>query len=98
MAGHIAIERTQELITVSWWWPLIKYDVKQHIQRCSGCQKTWKSNTKPAPLAPLPIPSGGNQRVHVGLFGLLKSSGRNKQVLCMTDAFSKIAVVVPIPK
>ena len=31
------------------------------------------------------------------LYGPLKSSGYNKHVLCMTDAFSKIAVVVPIP-
>ena len=38
-----------------------------------------------------------NQRVHVDLYGPLKSSGNNKHVLCMTVAFSKIAVVVPIP-
>ena len=48
-------------------------------------------------MAPLPIPTKPNQRVHVDLYGPLKSSGNNKHVLCMTDAFYKIAVVVPIP-
>ena len=97
LAGHSAIERTLERITTSWWWPSLRSDVTKHIQRCSGCQRTRKSDTKPAPLAPLPIPTEPNQRVHVDLYGPLKSSGFNKHVLCMTDAFSKIAVVVPIP-
>ena len=43
LAGHSAIERTQERITTSWWWPFLKWDVAKHIQRCSGCQKTCKS-------------------------------------------------------
>ena len=97
LAGHSAIERTQERITTSWWWPSLKFDVARHIQRCSGCQKTRKSDTKLAPLAHLPVPTERNQHIHVDLYGPLKLSGHNKHVLCMTDAFSKIAVVVPIP-
>ena len=96
LAGHSAIERTQERIITFWWWPSLKWDVAKHIQHCSGCQKTCKSDKKPASLAPLPIPVEPNQRIHVDLYGPLKSSGRNKHALCMTDGFFKIAVVVPI--
>ena len=56
-----------------------------------------KSDTKPAPMAPLPIPDGPNIRMHADLFGPLKSTSGNKYALCMTDAFTKIAMVVPIP-
>ena len=35
--------------------------------------------------------------VHVDLYGPLKLWDNNKHVLCMTNAFSKIAVVMPIP-
>ena len=84
-------------IKTSWWWPSLKLDVTNHIRRCTGCQKTKKSDTKPAPLAPLPIPDGPNICMHANLFGPLKSNSGNKHVLCMTDAFTKIAVVVPIP-
>ena len=57
-----------------------------------------KSDTKPAPMAPLPIPDGPNIRMHADLFGPLKSNSGNKYVLCMTDAFTKIAMVVPPDK
>ena len=97
LAGHSAIERTMDHIKTSWWWPSLKLDVTSHIRRCTGCQKTKKSNTKPAPLAPLPIPDGPNIRMHADLFGLLKSNSGNKYIQCMTDAFTKIAVVVQIP-
>ena len=75
----------------------MKYDVTRFLKQCSGCQKTKNSTTKPAPLALLLTPSEPNQQVHVDLFGPLKSSGRNKHVLCMTDAFSKIVIAVQIP-
>ena len=35
--------------------------------------------------------------MHADLFGPLKSNSGSKHVLCMTDAFTKIAVAVPIP-
>jgi hypothetical protein len=39
-----------------------------------------------------------NQRVHVDLFGPLKTSeNRNKFILCITDAFTKYAEVIAIP-
>lgn len=75
----------------------MKTDVTWHIRRISGWQKTRKSDTKPAPLSPLPIPTGPNVRLHADLFGPLKSNGDNRHVLCMTNAFTKMAVVVPKP-
>ena len=68
-----------------------------YIRHSPGCQKILKSNTKTAHLAALTILTGPNMRVHVDLFGPLKLSGNSKLVLCMTDAFFKIVVVVPIP-
>ena len=75
----------------------MKVDVTNHIKRCPGCQRTKKSSIKLAPLAPLPIPNGPNVRIHADLFGPLKSINNNKHILCLTDAFTKIAVVIPIP-
>ena len=97
LGGHSAVERTMDRIKASWWWPSMKVDVTNHIKRCPGCHRTKKSSTQPAPLAPLPIPEGPNVRIHADLFGPLKSINENKHILCLTDAFTKIAVVVPIP-
>ena len=43
------------------------------------------------------LPCKSRQCVHLDLYGPLKSLGDNEHVLCTTDAFSKIAVVMPIP-
>ena len=48
-------------------------------------------------LAPLPILSSPNQRMHVYLYGPLKTSKQgNKYVLVYTDAFTKMARVSAI--
>ena len=52
ISGHGAVEGTMDRIKTSWWWPSMKQDVTNHIKRCLGCQRTKKSSTKPAPLAP----------------------------------------------
>jgi hypothetical protein len=46
---------------------------------------------------PLPVPDGPNQRVHVDLLGPLKSTGANKYILGITDAFTKVGVLVALP-
>ena len=77
---------------------MIKADIKLHILQCLGCQKTRPSVAGPALLAHLPIREGPNKRIHVDLFGLLQFTYHKKYVLwCMTDTFSKMAVMVPIP-
>ena len=97
MSVHCNTEPTTHRHKTSWWWPSFKTDITWHIRRCPGCQKTRKSDTKPAPLAPLPAPRAANVGVHADVFGPLKCNSGYKHVLCMTDAFSKIAEVVPIP-
>ena len=42
-------------------------------------------------------PAGPNVRLHAHLFGPLKSNSGNWHMLCMTNAFTKIAMVVHIP-
>lgn len=56
LAGHSTVECKLDRVKTSWWWPSMEQDVMWHIKKCPGCQPTKKSSTKPAPLAPLPIP------------------------------------------
>ncbi len=49
------------------------------------------------PLAPLRIPDRPNLRIHADLFGPMLTVDSNKKfVLCITDAFTKYAVVTAI--
>ena len=98
LSGHDAVGKTYIRITDSYYWPGIKSDIANHIQSCLQCQLRKKQSKPPTLLHPLPTVDQPNQRVHVDLFGPLKVSGNaNKFILCITDAFTKYAEVIPIP-
>jgi hypothetical protein len=51
------------------------------------------------PLPPLPIPDRPNLRIHADLFSPMLTVDSNKKfVLCITDAFTKYAVVFNVSK
>jgi hypothetical protein len=67
------------------------------MQTCFQCQQRKSSRAKQPPLAPLPIPDQPNIRIHADLFGpMMNSEHKNAYVLCITDAFTKYAVVTKI--
>jgi hypothetical protein len=98
LTGHGGISKTQHRLMQSYYWFSINKDIKEHIETCLQCQAFAKSKQPKTPLGALPQTSMPNQRVHVDLFGPLKTSSRDsKFLLVMTDSFSKYAEVVPIP-
>ena len=92
IAGHGGAFRTLGRLRVTWFWKNMDEDVANHVKQCAACQTTSNKGTRPAaPLAPLPIPTAPNRRVHVDLFGPIKGQENKKgYVLVMTDAFSKL--------
>jgi len=97
LSGHKALKKTYLRITNAYFWPHMKKDIQAHIDSCLQCQVWKKSTAKPTPLQPLPTVDQPNQRVHIDLFGPLKTSGQgNKMVLVMTDAFTKYAEAIAI--
>ena len=68
--------------------------MKTNIERCVRCKLSKTPLPQPAPLRPLETPSGPNQRVHMDLFGPLRTStGGNKLICVITDAFTKWAEI-----
>ena len=71
-------------------------DITRQVQACQRCQARRK-DVHPTQflLMPLPQCNALNQRVHMDLFGPLKTSSQGKKlVLCLTDAFTKYAVML----
>ena len=73
-------------------------DIAKHVKDFLVCGANPHTNSRArAQLAPLPIPSGPNQLVHVDLYGPLKTRQQgSKYVLVYTDAFSKMARLAAI--
>jgi hypothetical protein len=93
-AGHNAALNSYIKLTTSYFWPNVYSHVLNHTQTCLRCQQRKTSKKKNSPLAPLPIPDTPNTRIHTDLFGpMVDASRKSAYILCITDAFTKYAVV-----
>jgi RNase H-like domain found in reverse transcriptase/Integrase zinc binding domain len=95
--GHNAALKTYIRISSSYFWPKIYTDVLNHTKICSRCQQRKPSTNKPPLLQPLPIPDKPNIRIHADLFGPMLTAGhQHKYILCITDTFTKYAMVTAV--
>jgi len=95
--GHNATLKTYIRISSSYYWPKLWSDILKHTKTCLRCQQRKKSTDKPPPLHPLPNPERPNVRIHADLFGPMLAAGRqHKYILCITDAFTKYAMVTAV--
>jgi hypothetical protein len=80
-------------------WPQMFQDGQGHVKCCLRCQQ-WKLSTeKPMPLKSLTIQDRPNLMIHADIFGPMITANSNKKfVQCITDAFTKYAVVMVISK
>ena len=91
LTGHGGIDKTVARIRQLYYWPSIIVDVKQRLAECPRCQKALKTSPLGETLHPLPLCSEPNQRIHIDLFGPLKTTDGKAHVLCITDAFTRYA-------
>ena len=100
-AGHFGAEKTTMKILENYWWPTITADILDRVQRCITCAMAKRPNQykkRHAPFSSLRVPDAPNQRVHIDLFGPLKTSESGKKyVLSASDAFSKRVTLVGLP-
>ena len=97
MTGHDGISKTKERLKESYFWLNMDADIAKHIQACQRCQQRKPNHPQPVLLSPLPQCTAPNQRVHIDLFGPLKTSDKGKKmILCMTDAFTKYVELVAL--
>jgi hypothetical protein len=96
-AGHNGQDRVYAQITTAYYWLGLKDDIAKFLTSCAICQKKTHKGIPPVPLRPLPVPDSPNYRLHVDLLGPLKSNTDNKYILAITDAFTKVGVLAPLP-
>jgi Integrase core domain/Integrase zinc binding domain len=97
-AVHNAALKSYMKLTTSYFWPNVYSHSLSHTKTCLRCQQRKTVPKKNAPLSPLPIPDSPNTRIHADLFGpMVDASRKLAYILCITDAFTKYAVVTYIP-
>jgi putative transposase len=96
--GHCGRQRTVDRILLGYWWPGMHYDVDSFLAKCIRCQELGGRKPDPSPLQSLPLCEEPNFRVHMDLFGPLRTRSKSgaKYIIVITDAFSKYTELVAI--
>jgi hypothetical protein len=98
IGGHEGQQKTFKRVIKDFWWADIKADTLTHTRACKACQHSKQGPRVPKPdLQPLAQCTGPNIRVHIDLYGPLKTSSEGKKmIMVMTDAFSKVSEITAI--
>jgi hypothetical protein len=88
--GHRGETMTIDRVILGYYCPGMTSDISAFVHRCPLCQRVKAKLPAKAGLLAMPICSSPNKRLHIDLYGPLKTSAAgNHYVVVMTDAFTK---------
>jgi len=96
-ASHLVARKTLGKISSNFWWPSMRNEVFDYVQRCELCQRA-----KPAQNARLGLHSAepssqSMEKLFVDFVGpLVRSKCGNIAILVVVDVFSKFVVFYPV--
>ncbi len=94
--GHMGIERTLDLIRSRFYWPRMAADVENKIKTCARCVCRKTLPERAAPLVNIEV-TRPLELVCMDFLSLEPDSSNTKDILVITDFFTKYAVAVPTP-
>ncbi|XP_072767936.1 uncharacterized protein [Nerophis lumbriciformis] len=92
--GHMGIDRTIDLVRTRFYWPRMAADVEHKVKTCGRCVRRKTPPEKAAPLVSIQT-SRPMQLVCMDYLSLEPDSHNTKDILVITDHFTKYAVAIP---
>lgn len=92
--GHLGIERTLELTRSRFYWPKMAADVERKVKTCERCVRRKTQPDKAAPLVNIQT-TRPMELVCMDFLSLEPDSHNTKDILVITDHFTKYAVAIP---
>jgi hypothetical protein len=94
---HQGETMTIDRVRLGYYWPGMTSDISAFVHICPLCQRVKAKLPAKAELLSMPIFSSPNERLHIDLYGPLKTSAAaNHYVVVMTDAFTKYVELAAI--
>jgi transposase InsO family protein len=95
-AGHLGNDRTLEALRQRFYWPRMAEDTKEHIRRCKRCsrRKDTVGLKRQAPMMSI-ITTQPMELVCLDFLSLEPSAGGIKDILVISDHFTKFAMAIP---
>lgn len=94
--GHMGIDRTIDLVRSRFYWPRMASAVENMIKTCNRCVRRKALPEKAAPLVNIKT-SRPLELVCMDYLSLEPDRSNTKDILVITDHFTKYAVAVPTP-
>ncbi|KAJ8007789.1 hypothetical protein DPEC_G00097840 [Dallia pectoralis] len=94
--GHMGAERTLDLIRKRFYWPKMSAEVETKVKTCNRCIRRKTMPEKAAPLVNI-IATRPLELVCMDFLSVEPDSSNTKDILVITDHFTKYAVAVPTP-
>ncbi len=94
--GHMGIDRTLDLVRNRFYWPKMASDIEHKIRTCGRCIRRKVLPEKAAPLVNIST-NRPLQLVCMDFLTLEPDHSNTKDVLVITDHFTKYALAIPTP-
>lgn len=92
--GHLGIERTLDLIRSRFYWPKMAMAVEEKIKTCERCVRRKTPPERAAPLVNI-VTSRPLELVCMDFLSLEPDQSNTKDILVITDHFTRYAVAIP---
>ncbi|KAL1258984.1 hypothetical protein QQF64_009561 [Cirrhinus molitorella] len=93
--GHLGIERTLDLVRSKFFWPKMSHTVERKIKTCGRCIRRKTPPDRAAPLVSIQT-SRPLELVCMDFLSIEPDHSNTKNILVITDHFTKYTVAVPI--
>lgn len=94
--GHMGVERTVDLARARFYWPRMQMTIEKMIRLCERCVRRKSPPERAAPLVNIKT-SRPLELVCIDFLSLEADQSNTKDILVITDHFTKYAVAVPTP-
>lgn len=94
--GHLGVDRTIDLVRARFYWPKMSLSVEKMISTCERCVRRKSNPERAAPLMNIKA-SRPLELVCIDYLSLEPDRSNTKDILVITDHFTKYAVAIPTP-
>lgn len=92
--GHMGIERTLDLVRSRFFWPHIARDIETKINTCARCVRRKALPERSAPLVNIKA-TRPLELLCMDYLSLEPDQSNTKDIVVLTDHFTKFAVAIP---
>ncbi|CAI5671482.1 unnamed protein product [Oreochromis niloticus] len=94
--GHMGVDRTLDLVRTRFYWPRMALEVERKVKTCGRCVRRKARPERAAPLVNINT-TRPLELLCMDFLSLEADKSGTKDILVITDHFTKFAVAIPTP-